>query len=157
MNENEGGSNRRVCSTSKELSGGMGERAYQNNPVIFFYYTQLSSQYNKRIACRRENTNWKCPQISSPQILVTGGGCKTTPWSLSTSMVPHPQPSQGLCKWQLSLSCSPCSPAGEALGKTQNLPTPRVQTQKLPNPGYRLRTCPHLGYRLRTCPHPGYC
>lgn len=79
MNENEGGSNRRVCSITEELSGGMGERAHQNNPVIFFYYTQLSSQYNKGIACRRENTNWKCPQISSLQTLVTEGAVKPHP------------------------------------------------------------------------------
>ena len=79
MNENEGGSNRRVRSTTEELSGGMGERAHQNNPVIFFYYTQLSSQYNKGIACRRENTNWKCPQISSLQTLVTEGAVKPHP------------------------------------------------------------------------------
>ena len=60
------------------------------------------------------------------------GSCKTTPCALTTSKAPHPHPSQGLCKWHLSLSCSPCSPAGEALGR-------------------RLRTCPLPGVVNRGC------
>ena len=80
------------------------------------------------MASRKESANWKCPQISSLQILLTEGAARPHPVPSPPPWLPHPHFPQGLCKRQLFLFLLSLF---TSMGST--------------------------GKRLRTCPYPGYC
>lgn len=55
------------------------------------------------MASRKESANWKCPQISSLQILLTEGAARPHPVPSPPPWLPHPHFPQGLCKRHLFL------------------------------------------------------